>query len=136
MRQRSSNSTILRYTVFALALATVPVASAQSAGPTNVPPTQPVQTAANNVPAGQTPDPQLKLSPTKAMEAFEPAADEEYQLGPGDEISMDVPGHPELTGKHVIGPDGRITLPIAGTVDVANKTRVAAGQTITEALTP
>jgi polysaccharide export outer membrane protein len=70
------------------------------------------------------------------MEAFEPAADEEYQLGPGDEISMEVPGHSELTGKHIIGPDGRITLPIAGTVDIANKTRIGAAQTIKDALTP
>jgi polysaccharide export outer membrane protein len=137
MKPQSSNSKPLLYALLGLALATVPLASAQSAGPSNAPPPQPVVTAANSGPAGQpTDNPQLKLSPTKAMEAFEPAADEEYELGPGDEISMDVPGHPELTGKHVIGPDGRITLPIAGTVEISNKTRIGAGQTIKDALTP
>jgi polysaccharide export outer membrane protein len=136
MTLQSSNSKPLLYGLLGLALATAPVARAQTAGPSNVPPPQAVVTAANSVPAGQPADPQLKLNPTKALEAFEPAADEEYELGPGDEISMDVPGHPELTGKHVIGPDGRITLPIAGTVEIANKTRVGAGQAIADALTP
>jgi polysaccharide export outer membrane protein len=136
MTLQSSNSKPLLYGLLGLALATAPVARAQTAGPSNVPPPQAAVTAANSVPAGQPADPQLKLSPAKALEAFEPAADEEYELGPGDEISMDVPGHPELTGKHVIGPDGRITLPIAGTVEIANKTRVGAGQAIADALTP
>jgi polysaccharide export outer membrane protein len=47
-------------------------------------------------------DAQLKLSPTKALQKFEPAADEEYSLGAGDEISLDFPGHPELSGKRVV----------------------------------
>lgn len=136
MTLQSSNSKPLLYGLLGLALATAPVARAQTAGPSNVPPPQAAVNAANSAPGGQPADPQLKLNPTKALEAFEPAADEEYELGPGDEISMDVPGHPELTGKHVIGPDGRITLPIAGTVEIANKTRVGAGQAIADALTP
>jgi polysaccharide export outer membrane protein len=112
-------------------------AAAQQATAANVPPAQPVQASADAPAAGETTDtPQLKLNPIKALQAFEPAADEEYELGPGDEISLDVPGHPELTGKHIVGPDGRVTLPIAGTVDVANKTRLGASQSIKEALTP
>jgi polysaccharide biosynthesis/export protein len=112
-------------------------AAAQQATAANVPPAQPVQASADAPAVGETTDtPQLKLNPIKALQAFEPAADEEYELGPGDEISLDVPGHPELTGKHIVGPDGRVTLPIAGTVDVANKTRLGASQSIKEALTP
>jgi polysaccharide export outer membrane protein len=129
MKSRFSNSKALLSALLGMTLAAsgAPVTYAQQATPANVTPPQSAQPADS---------PQLKLSPTKAMEAFEPAADEEYQLGPGDEISMEVPGHSELTGKHIIGPDGRITLPIAGTVDIANKTRIGAAQTIKDALTP
>jgi polysaccharide export outer membrane protein len=79
-------------------------------------------------------DPQLRLSPLKALEKFEPAANEQYALGPGDEISLDFPGRPELSGKKVVGPDGRITLPLAGPISVADKTRSEAAKTVVAAL--
>lgn len=85
--------------------------------------------------ADQTPDtPQLKLSPEKQLQNFEPAVDEEYALGAGDEISLDFPGRPELSRKYIVGPDGRITLPIAGPMMVANLTRSAAAKAIVDAL--
>ena len=80
------------------------------------------------------PTPQLKLSPEKQLEKFEPAVDEEYQLGAGDEISLDFPGRPELSRKYIVGPDGRITLPIAGPLMVANLTRAQASKAIVDAL--
>ena len=70
--------------------------------------------------------PQLKQSPEKQLQNFEPAVDEEYALGAGDEISLDFPGRPELSRKYIVGPDGRITLPIAGPMMIANLTRPAA----------
>ena len=82
----------------------------------------------------QPPDPQLKISPLKALQNFEPPIGEEYELGPGDDISIDVPGHPELSGKHTIGPDGRVSLPVAGAVDLSNKTRETASKAIADAL--
>jgi polysaccharide export outer membrane protein len=91
------------------------------------------QIAVNNVPTTNTP--QLKISPLKALENFEPPADEEYEIGPGDELSIDVAGYPELTGKRTVGPDGRITLPATGSILVANQTRETAAKTITTALT-
>jgi len=78
--------------------------------------------------------PQLKLSPEKQLKNFEPSADEEYALGAGDEIALDFPGRPELSKKYIIGPDGRITLPIAGPLLVANLTRPAAAKAIVDAL--
>jgi polysaccharide biosynthesis/export protein len=80
--------------------------------------------------------PQLKLSPQKQLEQFEPSADEEYALGPGDEISLNFPGRPELSSKYIVGPDGRITLPIAGPLLVANKTRAVAAKAIVDLLSP
>jgi polysaccharide export outer membrane protein len=82
------------------------------------------------------PDPKLKLSPIEALRKFEPAADEEYTLGAGDEISIQYPGRPDLESKDVIGPDGRMTLPLAGPIKLAGLTREAAGQTIVEAMSP
>jgi polysaccharide biosynthesis/export protein len=81
-------------------------------------------------------NPQLKLSPLKTLQSFEPAENEEYALGPGDEVSLDFPGHPELSGKKVVGPDGRITLSLAGAVNVGDKNRNEAAKLVVEALSP
>ena len=78
--------------------------------------------------------PTLKLNPSEALRKFQPAADEEYTLGAGDEISVQFPGRPDLTTASVIGPDGRITLPLAGTIVVANLTRAQAGEKITSTM--
>ena len=43
-------------------------------------------------------------------------------------------GHTELSGKRVVGPDGKITLPIAGTIAVGGLTREDAAGAITTAL--
>ncbi|MFT4114296.1 polysaccharide biosynthesis/export family protein [Silvibacterium sp.] len=86
--------------------------------------------------AGEPADPQLKLSPEKLLKDFEPAANAEYELGPGDDITITIPGHPELNGKQTVGPDGRITLQSVGAIDVNNKTRLGAGEAIRTALTP
>ncbi|HTX74670.1 MAG TPA: polysaccharide biosynthesis/export family protein [Terracidiphilus sp.] len=86
--------------------------------------------------AQQPPDPQLKPNPLEALRKFEPAADEEYRLGRGDQITVDFTGRPELQAKLVIGPDGRITLPLAGEVMVANLTREEAARKIEQSLTP
>jgi polysaccharide export outer membrane protein len=81
-------------------------------------------------------DPQLKLGPMKALENFEPAANEEYLLGPGDEISLEFTGHPELSGKKVVGPDGRITLSLVGPIGVADKSRNEVAKLIVDSLSP
>jgi polysaccharide biosynthesis/export protein len=89
---------------------------------------QPRQTEIENT------SPSLKLNPSEALRKFQPPADEEYTLGAGDEISVQFPGRPELATRSVIGPDGRITLPLAGTVVIANLTRAAAGEKITSTM--
>ncbi len=81
-----------------------------------------------------TTSPQLKVSPMKALQNFEPAENEEYALGPGDEISLDFPGRPELSGKKVVGPDGRITLSLVGPLNVADKNRNEVAKLVVDAL--
>jgi polysaccharide biosynthesis/export protein len=84
----------------------------------------------------QTAEPQLKLSPTKSLQKFEPAINEEYELGSGDEISLDFPGHPELGGKKIVGPDGRITLSLVGPLSVADENRTEVAKLVVDALSP
>jgi len=86
--------------------------------------------AGGQQPAG----PALTIRDEKAMVDGEPAANEEYTLGAGDQITLDFPGRTELTGVHTVGPDGRITLPLAGPVHVAGLTRADAGKAVTDAL--
>jgi polysaccharide export outer membrane protein len=77
---------------------------------------------------------ELKQNPLAMLKAFEAPADQPYQLGRGDEITVEVIGRPELTSKHTIGPDGKITLPIVGSLLIADKTREEASAAIQTAL--
>lgn len=74
-----------------------------------------------------------RFSSIEALKEFERQAPATYVFGEGDEIFIDVFAHPELSGKRVIGPDGRITVPIAGTVTLASLSREAGLARIQEA---
>lgn len=80
--------------------------------------------------------PELKLNADAALRAFEPDANAPYELGRGDDIHVEFAGRPELNAKYTVGPDGRITLPLAGAVSVDNLTREQAADAIVSALTP
>jgi polysaccharide export outer membrane protein len=99
--------------------------------------------ARTDAPAGRAPDqaaepanPKLKPNPLEALRKFEPPADEEYELGRGDEIQVDFTGRPELQTKLVMGPDGRITLPLAGELQLAGLSRTEAAKKIETSLSP
>jgi polysaccharide export outer membrane protein len=79
---------------------------------------------------------EIDVNPLSDLRAFEPPAGEAYRLGRGDEIALDVPGRAELSGKRIVGPDGRITLPLAGSIVVADQTREEAAASIVKALSP
>jgi len=68
------------------------------------------------------------------LDAFEGPETTAYAIEPGDDISVSVWGHPELSGKHVVGPDGAIQLPITGTIRVADLSADEAGDKLTRAL--
>jgi polysaccharide export outer membrane protein len=92
-------------------------------------------TAATPCVLAQNPDAAgLQQNPTAALQAFEPRPDQPYQLGRGDEIDVEVLGRPELSGKHTVGPDGKITMPITGSIEVAGKTRDEAAAAVKGAL--
>jgi polysaccharide export outer membrane protein len=54
-----------------------------------------------------------------------------YRIGSGDVVRLDVYGRPEVSGKHVVGPDGKITVPLVGDVAISDLTREAAVQAVT-----
>ena len=102
--------------------------------PANAPQTRTAPAAGTDAKSAQPSDPQLKPDPVEELRKFEPAADEEYRLGKGDEITVDISGRPDLQAKLVIGPDGRITLPLAGEMKMAELTREEAAKTLETAL--
>jgi len=78
--------------------------------------------------------PSLKLNPMEVLRRFEPPPNEEYQLGKGDEITVDFAGRPEMQAKVIVGPDGNISLPLAGEVKMAGMTRSEAANSVESAL--
>ncbi len=88
--------------------------------------------ADDKAPAQTTPE--LKTNPLENLRNFEPAKDEEYRIGKGDEMTIDFAGRPEMQAKVVVGPDGRISLPLAGDITIADLTRSEAAKAIDEAL--
>jgi polysaccharide export outer membrane protein len=80
--------------------------------------------------------PPKPLMSEEARKLFEPPKEEEYRLLQGDAIRVEVWGKPEAGIKSVVGPDGRIGVPIAGTVMVGGETRDAAAKKIEQALSP
>ncbi len=67
--------------------------------------------------------PEHAVTPLDMLHEFDAQPETDYRLAEGDEIKLDVWGRPELSGKHVVGPDGKITLPYAGTLKVVDLTR-------------
>ncbi len=66
-----------------------------------------------------------------ALADFEGAPDDVYRLGPGDQLRVDVWGRPELSGEQVVGPDGRVTLPIVGPLRLIDMSAEQASEAIT-----
>ncbi len=79
----------------------------------------------------------LPDSDAAALELFAGAADDRpYRLGPGDVLFLDVWGREELGGRHVVGPDGQLSLPVVGSFPCAGLTRDEAAAAFAEALEP
>jgi polysaccharide biosynthesis/export protein len=93
-----------------------------------------VQAAMPDSTAAQSPSPTLTVRDDKVLDSFQPPIDEEYTLGPGDQISLDFPTQPDLDVKTTIGPDGIITLKNTGQVHVDGLTRDGAGAAIQKSL--
>ncbi|MGE0444756.1 MAG: polysaccharide biosynthesis/export family protein [Vicinamibacterales bacterium] len=60
--------------------------------------------------------------------------DQEYRLGPGDKLRVEVYREPQLSQSLQVRPDGRITLPLVGDVTAAGTTASQLRATLTESL--
>lgn len=87
-------------------------------------------------PSFRVPEKHRTISAEDIVREFSAPPVESYTLFPGDEISLDAWAHPEVSGKHVIGPDGKITLPVAGPFMLSGLTREDAQNAIATALSP
>jgi polysaccharide export outer membrane protein len=74
--------------------------------------------------------------PTPAVEPAIPAAAERplLQLGPGDQVKMDVFGRPEMDTTTYVADDGSIRVPLAGKVMIGGLSPSEAGQKVEAAL--
>jgi polysaccharide export outer membrane protein len=75
-------------------------------------------------------DPGLQTRSLAALRGMGMPPGEEYTIGDGDEIEIQVVNRPELSGHHLVGPDGRITLPFSGPFEIKNLSRDAAAKGI------
>jgi polysaccharide biosynthesis/export protein len=63
-----------------------------------------------------------------------PAMSDEYRLGPGDKLRIEVYKDPQLSQSVQIRPDGKITLPLVGDVDASGRTPLELRDLLTNAL--
>ena len=64
-----------------------------------------------------------KYTDHEVLSLFEMPENLPYTLGAGDILTIDVWDRPQLSAQHVIGPDGHISLPIIGSLKIADLTR-------------
>jgi polysaccharide biosynthesis/export protein len=79
-------------------------------------------------------DDHLSTATIQAISEFNDAPNTRYTIGPGDRVNVTVWARPELSGPHVVGPDGDIQIPFLGSVPIANLTPDQAGAKLSSAL--
>src|SRR5262249_10338414 len=63
-----------------------------------------------------------------------PALSDEYRLGPGDKLRIEVYKDPQLSQSVQIRPDGKITLPLVGDIDATGRTPIELRDQVAQAL--
>jgi polysaccharide export outer membrane protein len=94
------------------------------AGPANLVPFAQVATAAA----------QPNGDGDKKPQAKGPSLNEDYRLGPGDKLRIEVYKDAQLSQSVQIRPDGKITLPLVGDIEATGKTPLELRDTISKAL--
>jgi polysaccharide biosynthesis/export protein len=76
----------------------------------------------------------LSVATAAAIREFNDSPSNHYTLGPGDRVNVTVWARPELSGQHVVGPDGDIQIPFLGSVRIADMTPDEASAKLSGAL--
>lgn len=67
--------------------------------------------------------PTASYSTSEALRQFDAGPDPAYRIGEGDLITVQVWDRGDLSGPQIVGPDGVITLPVAGSLRISGMTR-------------
>jgi polysaccharide export outer membrane protein len=74
---------------------------------------------------------EIPFATPEILRVHESNLNKEYEIGPGDKIQIDFWGRDALNGGHIVGPFGKITLPMLGEFNIGGLTRVQAINDIT-----
>jgi polysaccharide biosynthesis/export protein len=88
-------------------------------------------------PPRQTPAPApgaTTSSRTTASSAVRPWNEQEYRLGPGDKLRVEVYREPQLSQSLQVRPDGKVTLPLVGDLPAAGRTSIELRDALTTSL--
>jgi polysaccharide export outer membrane protein len=80
------------------------------------------------------PAPVAPFAASAALQAFDAVPEKSYRLGEGDQVTIQVWERPDLSGGQTVGPDGIITLPVAGSLRITGLTREEAAAAVKAAL--
>ena len=78
--------------------------------------------------------PAAALASKADLALLEESVDPVYRIGPGDVLRVEVFGRAEVSGRQVVGPDGRISVPLVGEISIGDLTREAAAETVASGL--
>ncbi len=73
---------------------------------------------------------EIPYATPEVIRAYETNLKQEYRIGPGDQVRIEVWNRERLTGEHVVGPYGKITLPMTGVFDIGGLNRDEASDQI------
>jgi polysaccharide biosynthesis/export protein len=112
-----------------------PVAPAPAPAPaprTTAPAPVPVGTSGAS--SSATPAPETTSAASTARSTIRPWNEQEYRLGPGDKLRVEVYGEPQLSQALQVRPDGKITLTLIGDVVAAGRTPLELRDALTTSL--
>lgn len=81
-----------------------------------------------------TPKDQKDFATERIIANLNATVPDEYILGPGDVVNIQVWQQADLSGTRTLGPDGVVTLPLVGDVPLGDKSRSGAQQYLAEAV--
>jgi polysaccharide biosynthesis/export protein len=109
-------------------------AAPRTAAPAPAPAPGPGPTSAAPAPVGTSGSAAPAPTPATVKSGIRPWNEQDYRLGPGDKLRVEVYGEPQLSQPLQVRPDGKITLTLIGDVMAAGRTSLELRDALTTAL--